>query len=203
MRTLYLFDFDGTLSFKDSTRSFYKKVTNPLTFILSYYIIPLPQILKYFLFNRGGFSIKLIRLRNVFRFTSKKKLKSFILDSDKHIDEILKPGAVNFIRQLLLDNNNDVFIVSASLSFLLKKWSDREHIGLISNAVEFSSNYDNVKFVERFDCDGIGKSLFIKRDIDLSKYSKIISYGDTNNDFFMFLLSDIYNYKPTFVDYEI
>lgn len=198
MKTLYLLDFDGTLSMTDSAKYFFRKVANPFVFYWSIYILPFSLILKYFLFRGDNFSIKKARLKNIFRYSKELRINNYYSKSDSYIDEILKPGALKYIRELSSNSNNDVYIVSASFSFILEKWAIRENIGLLTNDIEFKNNYKNIRFLNDFDCDGIGKALLIKQSINLTDYSKIVSYGDSMNDFHMFLLSDNFYYKPTF-----
>jgi HAD superfamily phosphoserine phosphatase-like hydrolase len=198
MKTLYLLDFDGTLSMTDSAKYFFRKVANPFVFYCSIYILPFILILKYFLFRGDNFSIKKARLKNIFRYSKELRINDYYSNSDNYIDEILKPGALKYIRELSSNSNNDVYIVSASFSFILEKWAKRENIGLLTNNIEFKNNYKNIRFLNDFDCDGIGKALLIKQSISLTDYGKIVSYGDSMNDFHMFLLSDNFYYKPTF-----
>jgi len=198
MKTLYLFDFDGTLSKTDSAKFFFRKVTNPFVFYWSIYISPFSLILRYFLFRGDNFSIKKIRLKNIFRYSKEQRIKDYYFNSENYIDEILKAGVLKYIRELSSNPNNDIYIVSASFSFILEKWAKRENIGLLTNEIEIKNDYKTIRFLNDFDCDGIGKALLIKQSISLTDYDKIVSYGDSINDFQMFLLSDEFYYKPTF-----
>ncbi len=204
MRTLYLFDFDGTLSEIDSSKHFYKSISNFFIFFLCYYVIPSIELTKYFFFQGDNFEIKKKRFYGFCMHCSRKKIDSFIAESDKHMDQILKNNSLDLIRKIRKDPNNDIFIVSASISILIEKWAKREGIGLIANNFDIRHNNKkrNITFLDNFDCDGIGKSLRIKREIELSKYDRIISFGDTPNDFHMFLLSDKFYYKSIDITHQ-
>ena len=197
MKTLHLFDFDGTLIKTDSTKTFYKLISNNLEFILYYYILPIIDIVNYFLFKGDNFIIKKKRFSFFLRYCSITRIKSVLESSDRMIDELLYKDTLKGLRQLKADKHNDLYIVSAGNKLILEKWVIREKLEIITNVPVFENNNFKkfIGFQEYYDCDGIGKSLRIKQEIDLSKYDSIIAYGDSVNDFQMFLLSNRFYYK--------
>ncbi|MEI6696626.1 MAG: HAD-IB family phosphatase [Bacteroidota bacterium] len=195
MKTLHLFDFDGTLSNTDSAKYFYKRISNPFLYFSCYYFLPIIQIMKYFLLRGSNFDIKKKRLALFIKYSSTQKVESYLTNSIDFIHSILIISAKNELQNLKKNPENHIFIVSASLSILLEKWAEQEGIGLITNKVDISLSAKTVKFHNQFDCDGIGKVLLIKKEIDLQKYDKIIAYGDSPNDFPMLSLADQFYYK--------
>ena len=133
MRKLFLFDFDGTLTNSDSTKYFYKNISNIFQYFYCYYLIPFIPLMRYYLLRGENFEIKKKRFYGFQRVASPIKINSFISQSDNYMDLILKEETLECIRKIKENPNNDVFIVSASLSILLEKWTRREKIGLITN----------------------------------------------------------------------
>jgi phosphatidylglycerophosphatase C len=197
MPTLHLFDFDGTLTYKDSSKHFYSLISSPLQYFFCYYVVPVSSIIKYFIFRGDNFNIKKQRLRAFVKFCSNSKWEYYLANSDKYIDLILRKGAIKILKGIKKNEDNHIIIVSAGISIFIDKWAIRENIGLISNEVEIirMSNYSDIKFKDDFDCDKIGKVLKIRMKVKLSEYERIIAYGDTPNDFHMFNLANNFFYK--------
>jgi len=197
VKTLYLFDFDGTLSKIDSSKFFYRKISKGIRFFLYYYVLSFIPLVKYFFFRGENFEIKKRRFKLFITHCSRLKIKAFLENSDQYIDSILKEEATPLIRRIKAEPENDVFIVSAGISIILENWAKREGLGLITNVPQFLSDDFKtfISFRDDYDCDKIGKVLRIKKELDLNEYDRIFSYGDSSNDFFMFEISDKFFYK--------
>lgn len=196
MKTLHLFDFDETLSKIDSAKFFYKKIAKPFLYAFCYYMIPFNSIVRYFIFQGSSFNIKKRRLSAFLKYSSSKKVKNFIDNSDEFVNLIIRKDAKKKLNKLKENNENEIYIVSASFSFLLEKWVAKENFKLITNNVNIDLISKNVIFLNQFDCDGFGKLLLIKEQICLNNYKRIIAYGDTPNDFPMFSIAHEFYYRP-------
>jgi len=196
MKILHLFDFDGTLCNTNSSKFFYKNISNPLLYFICYYLLPFIPLIKYFFFRGSNYNIKKKRLAAFVKYCSTRKIEWFLSNSSNIIDSILIVNAKIELQKLKENPDNQIYIVSSSLSILLDKWALQEKIGLITNVVDVSLITKQVVFHNQFDCDGIGKLLLIKKEIYLKKYDKIIAYGDSPNDFPMFSIADQFHYKP-------
>lgn len=195
MRYLYLIDFDGTLSSYDSTKMFFKKISNKIQFIYYYYLAPFKHIVNYHLFRGDSFSIKKCRMFYFLKNISKMKIDEYLAESGSYINEILKKGALDFIRVLKQNPQNDVYIVSAGNSLALAAWTEKEGINLITNIFNPDFTTKDDIYVHEYDCDRAGKVLRVKSEINIEKYSEIYAYGDTPNDFMMFIISDKFKYR--------
>jgi len=184
---------------------FYKNISSKLIFFYCYYIIPIVQIIRYFILKGDNFSIKKKRIQGFTKYCNSEKIKRFIEISDKQIDSILKPEALSLIRKLKENPFNEIYIVSASFNIILSLWTEREKIRLITNELETKeiNQKREWKLINQYDCDGIGKVLRIKKEIVLSDYSRIIAFGDSPNDFNMFEIADLFYYKTLDVIHEI
>lgn len=191
-KTLYLFDFDGTITNNDTYIDFFTK-----SFGTSY-------VLKRVLSN--GLKTLWLYLQR-----DKSKLKeflTFVLLKDQNLNElekvsqqyfknhhsrILYKSAVQKIQAIQQDKNSDIYIVSASLDLWLKEFASYFNANLICTELKFESN----KYVgfHTKNCNGLEKSIRIQKEINLKEYNQIIAYGNSNGDREMYTLSDQYFHK--------
>jgi len=192
MKNLFLFDFDGTLSNRDSTKYYFMQKLKLPMFILGYYILPVFKIIKFIIFG-DNFNLKVTRVR--YCIILMKLIGKDIKSSAEEIDAIVYDKAKIFISNIIKDQSSDIYIVSASWSFILNEWAVVNKVGLICNEMI----YDRGKIMvsRDFDCDKEGKYILIYQNIiNLRQYDKIIAYGNSVNDLNMFMLADEWTMKP-------
>ena len=103
MKTLHLFDFDGTISEVDSTSYYFRKKLGLILFTIVWYIIPFGAILKYVL-HGDSYKLKVHRIKSGLRFIRfLKKDYSFSQDS---LNSIVFPKAIEYISQLKQHQTN-------------------------------------------------------------------------------------------------
>ena len=188
---LYLFDFDGTLTEKDSMFEFlyfiypakHKFHINNVKF--------LPFLLIYFF----GF-IDLKNCKNIFlkihlnNFTEDEIILKSSLFSQIMISKIY-PKATQFLESL--SEKDDKYIVTASLDIWMKNIADKLNMNLIATKSIFHSRrFYSIKL----NCNGENKIRLIKENINLKKYDKIFVFGNSKKDFPMMSLAteSFYNY---------
>lgn len=194
MTSIALFDFDGTLTKKDSLLDF-------LQFTISYPKLLLgavclsPVLFAYF-------------AKRIDNHSAKERILSYFF-SGWTIDRLNTAGdryALQRIPQILrLDGKNclqwhrqqghRICIVSASPDIWLKAWVTEQGIILISTRLEmhtgrFSGNFAGLN------CHGIEKVRRIKKQFNLDNFDKIYAYGDSKGDRPMLALADEAFYKP-------
>jgi HAD superfamily hydrolase (TIGR01490 family) len=178
MRTLALFDFDGTITSKDTLTEFFRALQPDKykRFMLKY-ILTFPHIALYKLRLMSSDILKKARIRVFFRGKTYAELmvagKNF---ADSVLPKLVKQSASEAIDQHLA-NGDDVFVVSASLDIILKSWCEQRGVGVITNIVDSRNNC-----YTGYDCNGIEKVKKIKERIDLAQYNMIYAYGDTAGD---------------------
>ncbi|MDQ6991140.1 MAG: HAD family hydrolase [Mariprofundaceae bacterium] len=190
---LALFDFDGTLTTKDSLPDFIKFAVGAPRYYLG--LLQLSPILV-------AFKLKLIP-----NDIAKEKLiahffKCWDQDDFQHIadqysigciDKITKPEAMKRISWHQTQGHK-VVIVSASMECWLKKWCEREAIELIATRLETSEGKLTGRFAGK-NCYGDEKVARIRLAIDLSEFDYVFAYGDSRGDKAMLQLADEQFYR--------
>jgi len=185
-RKLYLFDFDGTLTKKDTLFDFLKS-SFPSKYAKIYILfIPFFILSKLKFIEPGKVKEKFIG--------SFLKGKSFVeinnlaqLYFNKNYPNIIHPKADEYIKSI--NNYNDKFIVSASLDLWIKPFADYYGMGLICTNAEFDEHGFYTGIFASKNCNNDEKRYRIEKEIDLSLYDEVIVFGDTEGDKAMFSLS--------------
>lgn len=191
-RNLYLFDFDGTLTKKDSLFDFLK-FSFPSTYsrvYLSY--LPLFALCKIKILDKGDVKEKFISafLKGK-SYTEINHLAHNYFEAN-HKD-LIYSKADKYIKSV--SNYNDKFIVSASLDIWLQPFADYYEMGLICTKAEFDEQgFFTGKFASE-NCNNEEKKIRIEKETDLSLYNEIIAFGDTEGDKFMLEIATESNYK--------
>jgi len=191
---LALFDFDGTITTKDTLIEFIKYAKG----LPSYYIgmvILSPILLRYSLDILPNHIAKERMIAYFFRGYSESDFKDIATKYAKtQIDKIIRPQATEKIKWHQ-DRGDRVVIVSASIKCWIKDWSDRYGIELLSTQLKFVDG----KFVGKFEtknCYGIEKVNRVRDRYNLEKFDYIYAYGDSSGDNEMLSLADEGYYKP-------
>jgi phosphatidylglycerophosphatase C len=192
LKTLVLFDFDGTLTKKDSLLHFVKFAVGSFRFYVGLLLLS-PTLL--------GLKMKWIKPQ-----AAKEKLIYFYLKSFKKaqlqeiVENYTRTKLLNIFRKTALERllwhkeqKHEIYVVSASAELWLAAWCKNENISLIATKLAF----DNEKLMEKFatpNCNGEEKVNRIKQEIDLQQFDTIFAYGDTEGDILMLSLAQ----KPHF-----
>jgi phosphatidylglycerophosphatase C len=191
-RNLYLFDFDGTLTTKDTLFDFLK-FSFPKTYTVNFVLfIPLFVVSKLKIIDPG-------KIKEMFISTFLKGLHEVEINQlaqnyfKENYPKLIHPKADEYIKQI--SNYNDKYIVSASLDIWIKPFADYYGMGLISTKAKFDDKgiYTG-KFASK-NCNNIEKKYRIEKEIDLSFYDEVISFGDTKGDEAMFSISTQSNFR--------
>jgi len=191
---LALFDFDGTITDKDSLFKFIRFYIGDIKFIVGLVIL-FPMLIKFKLGLITNSKAKEYLMAYYFKGTDLKTFKKLATEySLFHINEILRPKAMERIdwHQAL---GHEIVIISASIRCWLKPWCDRHNISLISTELEVIDSKITGKFSTK-NCHGIEKERRIKEVYDLRNYEYIYAYGDSIGDKEMLALANESFYKP-------
>tara|TARA_Y100000589_G_C27187355_1_gene643257 strand:+ start:1926 stop:2525 length:600 start_codon:yes stop_codon:yes gene_type:complete len=190
MKTLILFDFDGTLTKKDSLSEFFKFCYGP-NFNRHYYLKPFIWIilLKFRLINYQR--IKSIRIKQLTKRYTRSTLEKKSLEFRKStLPLLIKKSALEKIKKYKESPNTEMVLVSASLNILLCDWAKEMGMKLITNELEIKNNQYTGAFVHENDCNFIEKVNRINEIINLEDYQHIVAYGDTDGDRDMLNIAD-------------
>ncbi len=178
--TLALFDFDGTLTTKDSLGEFIKYVVGKKRYFLTL-IKFTPIFILWQLKIVRNYRAKKILMRMFFKDFDEKIFrelgKKFSLEE---IDSMLRQNTYERFKEHI-KNGDRVIIVSASMKCWLEEWTQKEGVELLSTELLFENEKYSGKFLTR-NCHGVEKYNRIKEHLSLDDYSTIYAYGDSSGD---------------------
>lgn len=179
MKKLYCFDFDGTLTYKD-TMFLYLKFYNPSKFRVQFAKhIPLFILLKLKLADAEKVKKSFIGsiLKGQTQSKIEQKSQQFF---EQNYPKIVRENALDFIQNTSKENTQS-YMVTASLDIWTKPFADKLKMHLIATKAEFKEGIFTGNFIGK-NCNGKEKLVRIKAEINGNKYDKIIAFGDTSGD---------------------
>ncbi|HAO29503.1 MAG TPA: HAD-IB family hydrolase [Chryseobacterium indologenes] len=179
MKKLYCFDFDGTLTYKDTMfmyLKFYDSTRYRIQFLKH---VPLFILLKLKLAETE--KVKKSFIGSILKGQTQEKIelksKHFF---EHHYPIIVRENALDFIKNIDR-NNTQSLLVTASLDIWVKPFAEELKMQLVSTRAEFKNGVFTGNFIGK-NCNGKEKLVRIKEEINDSKYDKIIAFGDTSGD---------------------
>ena len=179
MKKLYLFDFDGTLTYKD-TMFLFLKFYNPQKYFWSFVKhIPLFILVKLHLANAERVKKSFIAsiLKGQRENTIAKKAQEFF---NEFYPKIIRKNALEFIKNIDKENTESL-LVSASLDIWTKPFAEKFGMKLIATQAKFKDEVYTGQFITKNN-NGQEKVSRIKKEIEGKKFDKIIAFGDTSGD---------------------
>jgi phosphatidylglycerophosphatase C len=189
---LALFDFDGTITSKDSFLDFIYFATHP-TRLLAAKVALSPVVAGY----KAGL-VPAHRMRAAISWLTLRgrradDLRTAGADFSKSvIPTRVRPWAERRL-EWHREQGDRVVVVSASLDFYLGPWCSERDIELICTRVEVAGDRATGKYVDG-DCCGLEKRRRIEERFDVDQYQLVYAYGDTVEDEAMLAMAD----KPYF-----
>lgn len=193
-KVLALFDFDGTITYRDSFLVFIKFYWGALAFWKGFlWLMPWVIAFKLKLINNQALKEKV--LRYFFQGQSmevfQQKANAF---AEQIIPAMLRPQAIAQLRAHL-EAGHLVCIVSASIENYLQAWAEKEGFDLLATRLVHQNGTITGQIAGK-NCQGAAKLEFIRQRFDLDKYTTIYAYGDTPGDLPMLALAQERHYKP-------
>jgi|TARA_B100001964_G_C14103255_1_gene540340 HAD superfamily hydrolase (TIGR01490 family) len=187
------FDFDGTLTLKDSLLDFIKYAVGKWEYYIGLLTLsPMLAAYKFGFINNHRAKEKFIA-----HYLKERDAVQFQKIADKYsleqIDNIIRVKAMKKIAWHQ-EQNHKIVIVSASMECWLKKWCLKHNIELIATRLEIQKGKLTGKFATK-NCFGKEKVNRIKECYELSEYSTIYAYGDSSGDKEMLEIADKKYYK--------
>ncbi|HTJ49887.1 MAG TPA: HAD-IB family hydrolase [Cyclobacteriaceae bacterium] len=193
-KSLALFDFDGTITTKDTFLEFIKFYHGKTKFILGFLIlspIMVMMILK-LIPNWRGKEIVLTW------FFKGEDLNHFNQQAEKFCSQIvpslLRPQALTELEKYK-QNSTTVLVVSASAQNWVEPWCKSIGVECLATKLEVKSSKLTGKLQGK-NCFGEEKVVRIKERLDLSTFEKIAAYGDSSGDTQMLAIATEKFYKP-------
>jgi phosphatidylglycerophosphatase C len=182
------FDFDGTITKKDSFVEFIKFIKGKRIFIKG--IITLsPILILYKLKFISNNKAKQKVISYFFKGYKKSYFKSLANEfSLNYIDKIVNPKMIKIIKWHK-NKGHKVVIVSASLECYLKPWCEKNDLELIATRLESKDGIITGNFLTE-NCYGKEKVKRIRELYNLNQFDYIYAYGDSEGDKYMLKLAD-------------
>jgi len=191
---LALFDFDGTISRKDSFLLFIRYVTRFAQF-WSGCVRLSPRIAAFLAGSYPNHNLKEdflhMFLAGMSRPEVEVKAKQF---SQEVLPAILRKKAMESVRQHQ-EQGDRVIVVSATPEPVLRPWCARNNLELIATRLEVVDGFLTGR-IKGANCRGREKVRRVKKLLDPRDYAAIFAYGDTEGDLPLLEFADIARYKP-------
>lgn len=177
---LALFDFDGTVTHKDSMLPFLKFCVPVHKYILNL-IVLMPKVVLYYLGFIDSGRLKSAFLKRFFNNWTEDRLN---ISAETYYDLILKHDIRPFMAERIdwhINKGDDVYLVTASSGIWVQPFCKEKGIGCISTEMEFENGRFTGKLTGK-NCKGKEKTIRIKSELHLEKYDRIYAYGDSKAD---------------------
>ncbi len=187
---LALFDFDGTITEKDSFYDFIGYLSRIHKSIIFKSIFFLPISLAYALRLIPMGKSKELFLTFYFKGWKKSYFDERAKDyANTLLPRLIRPIALEKIRKHKM-NKDKIVVVSASLDSWIGEWCLKNGLDLISSSLETKNGFITGK-LKRGDCNGMEKAVRIQEKYNLEEYETVFAYGDSSGDKEMLGLADI------------
>ena len=193
-REIAFFDFDGTITKKDTLLEFIKFSKGKIRFYLGF-IVNLPHLVAFKLGIISNQSAKEKILRFFLKDMPISVFKQYCEKFSKYVlPKLIRPKALKEI-QRLKQNNTLVVIVSASPENWIEEWAQNLQLELIASRLELDGGKVTGKILGK-NCHGDEKVSRIREIYDLSQFYIVAAYGDSIGDRPMLELATTAYYKP-------
>ncbi len=193
-KKLVLFDFDGTITTRDTLVEFLRYYRGTFSFILGMIALS-PTLLKYTLKLTPNWEAKQKVLQ---WFIGGEPLQQFEARckafSDTVLPALIRPRALETIKAYTLEDAT-VVVVSASAENWIGSWCESNGILCLATQLEVADGKITGRLCGE-NCFGPAKVKRIQQQFKLSEYGEIIAYGDSDGDRDMLALAHRKFYKP-------
>jgi phosphatidylglycerophosphatase C len=188
------FDFDGTITTRDTLLEFIKFCKGNFRFYLGF-LINSPYLFAFKAKIISNQAAKEKVLQYFFRETPAGEFERLCqVFTREKLPSLIRPGASLEINKLKQDNYA-VVVVSASPENWIKEWASQNNVELIASRLEIDNGMITGKIVGK-NCHGEEKVRRILEKYVISDYTTIHAYGDTNGDKPMLSLAHQSFFKP-------
>ena len=191
---LVLFDFDGTITTKDTLLEFIRFYHGTPKFIAGFAAAsPWLVLMKLKLYKNYKAKQKVLQwfFSGQDQSTFDDKCHEF---SEKILPSLIRPKALLEIEKHKKEEATLV-VISASAENWVRPWCEKNNIGCIATRLETADGKLTGR-ISGFNCYGAEKERRIRECYPLSEFSEIIAYGDSRGDLEMLSLAQQQFYKP-------
>jgi phosphatidylglycerophosphatase C len=193
-KRIAFFDFDGTITTKDTLLEIIKYQKGSARFYLGF-LLNAPFLIAYKLKIISNQRAKERMLAHFFGGMS-------VVDFQKKCDDFAFEILPTLVRKKALPEieklkqvGAEVVIVSASAENWIQNWCKKHDVQLIATRLQQKNNKLSGR-IEGLNCYGEEKVRRIREQFPLADYQEILCYGDTRGDKPMLALGTVRFYKP-------
>lgn len=193
MKEIVFFDFDGTITKKDSLFVFIQHAFGKPKLWLGILLLA-PWLMLHKANLLSSQKTKERVLQYFFRGMGIMPFTEICHSFTATIDSIVRPQALKKIKEYQ-QREALVVIVSASIENWIIPWANQHQIEVIATRIELI-NEKVTGYIKGENCNGEEKSRRIKERYNLSHYHPIAAYGDTKGDLPMLNLANEKHMRP-------
>tara|TARA_Y100001958_G_C21209611_1_gene535455 strand:+ start:582 stop:1160 length:579 start_codon:yes stop_codon:yes gene_type:complete len=176
MKRIFFFDFDGTITNKDSFLLFTFHTVG-IGKLSKYW---LKTILKIIFTSNDNGKLKEQFFIDNFKNIGEKEFQKICNDfENKYLNDIIKKSFLKYLKSI--GNEDKVVIVTASIKNYLKPWCNKMKFDLICTELEIKNGKLTGKF-STSNCNYEEKVKRIKKKFKLNEFDEIYVFGDTEGD---------------------
>jgi phosphatidylglycerophosphatase C len=193
-RKIAFFDFDGTITTKDTLLEIIKFQKGELAFYIGF-ILNAPWLIAYKLKLFPNDLAKQKMLTYFFGGMSEMVFqKQCDLFTEKKIPALIRPGALLEIEKLK-SRGFEIVVISASAGNWLRNWTNNLSLKLVATTLEVKNGLMTGR-IEGKNCHGEQKVVCIRKQWNLDDYEEVYAYGDSSGDKPMLALATKSSYQP-------
>lgn len=193
-KSLALFDFDGTITTRDTLFEFILYVKGPARFAIGMLMLS-PVLILHTARLISGQRAKERLLQYFFKGSTLTEFQSYCDKfSKQRIPWLLRKGALNQITSHLHQGDR-VVVVSASPENWVSSWAKMNGLEWIATRLDSDNGVLTGKILGK-NCNGTEKVSRINDYLDLSEYANVYTYGDSKGDLPLLALGTSRSYKP-------
>jgi len=193
-RKIAFFDFDGTITTKDTLLEIIKFLKGKAAFYTGF-VLQSPWLFAYKMNILPNDQVKQRILTYFFGGMQERVFQEKCdLFSKNKLPGLIRPAAMAEISRLR-SLGFDIVVVSASAGNWIRNWTNIHDLRLISSKLEVKDGLITGK-IEGKNCHGEQKVICIRENWDLREYEEIYAYGDSSGDRPMLSLATKSFYKP-------
>lgn len=179
MKKLYLFDFDGTLTYKDTMFLFLKFYNSDKYFWSYMKHIPIFMLVKLKLMDaevaKKSFVASILKGEREIKIN--RKVIAFF---EAYYPRLIRQSALDFLDKRDKENTT-CFLITASLDIWVRPFAKKLGMTLLATEAKFVDGYFTGDFQTKNN-NGSEKVNRIKKEIGNQKFDKIIAFGDSSGD---------------------
>ncbi len=188
------FDFDGTITCKDSLFDFIRFAVGDIRFYTGLLIL-FPVLVFFKIGFLSNTRAKEVVLAHFFKGMDRLSFQHIASEySLNRIPLIIRPQAFERIKSHQ-QKGHKVVVVSASIDDWLLPWCKANKIDLIATKLAYNNDRITGNFLGK-NCHGSEKAIRIHQAYDVGIYNCIYAYGDSEGDREMLTMADKKYYKP-------